>query len=113
MPSRRFSTTLAGGATSPNILESDWIRFPGRPAKLTIAAAVPVALVNDIELNVELGSDLIAKGLNVAVENSVGAGAQVPYNLLVEEGVAGSDQIIITYTSAAVGGVISTLVVLE
>ena len=114
MPTRRIATTLVASATSPNILESDWLRTPGRPGMMTIACTVPSAAANTVLMNVELSSDLVAKDVVVPVENLAGSGPQVPYNLMVEEGVAPGDQIIITFTeTAAATPVVSTLFIFE
>lgn len=114
MPSRRIDTAVGALATSANILESDWIRFPGKPSMLTLAATVPAAGAGEVLMNVELGSDLVAKNLVVPAEAVAGSGPQIPYNLLVEEGVAASDQIIITFTDiGGTGRTVTTLVVVE
>ena len=113
---RRLTTgALAAGATSPNLLGNDTLRYPGEPSSLEVAAACAVAGAGTQTLLVQVGNQTVFTGL-VPVENrgttDPGEGPSIPNNTLVRTGVAGGDQVSVEVTNAA-GVAVATQVLVD
>ncbi len=108
---RRFTTgPLAIGATSPNLLADDTLRYPGQPSSLEVAAATNAIGIGDQTLVVEVGNQTVFTG-EVPVETTVGGGPTVPQQAMVRTGVGAGDQISVRVTNTD-GAVTPTTVVL-
>jgi hypothetical protein len=108
---RRFATAaLAAGATSPNLLADDTLRYPGQPSGLTIAATCAVAGAGTQTLQVEVGNQIVYTGI-LPSEAIVGRGPILPDDNLVSTGLAAGDQISVRVTNGSGVPVISTVLI--
>ncbi len=96
---RRLATlALAAGATSPNLLADDTLRYPGQPSSLEIAGTTEAIGLGDQRLVVEVGNQIVFTGI-LPVEQVAGQGPALPRNVLVRTGVAAGDQISVRVTN--------------
>ena len=92
---RRITTDVAAGTTEENILAGMALEFPGQMSQVEVYAAVIAAGAGDIIMDVQFGTDLVGEALVVPIEYAAGEGPRVPDHLLLVDGCAGSDRIII------------------
>ncbi len=96
---RRFVTAaLAAGATSPNLLADDTLRYPGDLSSLEIAATTEAIGLQDQLLVVEVGNEIVYSGI-LPVEAIAGRGPILPDDILVRTGVAPGDQVAVRVTN--------------
>jgi len=82
MATKRFVTTVAIGATVENLLSGLSFEFPEANVNVVIAATQPLA-PNDLDIQVQFGSELVMERSAVAVEEGVGRGPIIPQNVVL------------------------------
>ncbi|GAJ18487.1 unnamed protein product, partial [marine sediment metagenome] len=79
---RRIVTTLGGAGVVENILAGSPLEYPGIASSIEIAGACLIADLGEVTMDVLIGTDLVAEGIVVPVNDVDGVGPKVPDNLL-------------------------------
>ena len=106
---RRFVTTLAGAGVVENILQGTPLEYPGVASTVEIAAACLIADIDQVTIDVLVGTDLVAEGIVVPVNDVDGVGPKIPDNLLVVEACGPADHLQVRVRMSA-GATVYTLV---
>jgi len=81
MATKRFVTTLAIGATVENLLSGLSFEFPEANVNVVIAATMPTG--DDVDIQVQFGSELVMERSAVSVEAAAGRGPIIPDNVVL------------------------------
>jgi len=109
---RRIHTTLAAGAVNENILQGMSIEFPGRASQVESYSTMELgASAEDIIMDVQFGTDLVAEALVVPVEIAANEGPRVPEHLLCVDALAPADRLIVRLRNTSAGSLtVDTLI---
>ncbi len=107
----RFTTSVAAGATSANVVQGSLVQYPGRDSMVQVAATIPAAAAGTILMTVKLGGRVVAPDQVVPIESAAGRGPDSQLGWLVSAPARGSDLIELTYRSTNAGAVVVTSLV--
>lgn len=90
---RRLNNSSAAAGVIENILAGSPLEYPGIASTVEIASAVIAAGAGNVTMDVIIGTDLVAEGIVIPVERTVGGGPVLPDNVMVIEAAAPADHV--------------------
>jgi hypothetical protein len=90
---RRITTTLAAAGVVENILAGSPLEYPGVASSVEVASACLQADIDQVTMDVLIGTDLVAEGIVVPINDTDGVGPKLPDNLLVVEAAGPADHV--------------------
>ena len=106
---RRFVTTLAAAGVVENLLQGTPLEYPGVASSVEVAAACLAADIDQVTIDVLIGTDLVAEGIVVPINDTDGIGPKIPDNLLVVEAAGPADHVQVRVRMSA-GATVYTMI---
>jgi len=107
---RRITSVFAGAGVIENILAGSPLEYPGIASSVEVASAIVAAAAGTVTMDVLIGTDLVAEGITVPVEDAAGQGPKLPDALLVVEAAGPADHVQIRLRASGAVTDITTLV---
>ncbi len=102
MPNFSFNVAVGVGATVANALAGSPFEFVGSDSKVAVALAVEIGGVNTSTSTITFGAELQLQNGSIAAERTVGAGALIPENVVVDDVARAGDRLVVELTNADV-----------
>ena len=100
MPNFSVLVSVPISGVVANAFAGSAFEFIGRPSRVAIAATVELAGASDITGTVQFGPEVQLEEGNINAERGVGAGPQMPDDVLVDDVAAPGDRLVFRLTNA-------------
>jgi len=109
MAAKRFTVAVAGSAIVENALAGLSFEFPENNVNVVVAATQLAA--NDVDLEVQFGSELVMERSAISTEAGVGRGPVIPDNVVLSTPSIAGRRLSIRLFNNAVGAATVTILI--